>query len=237
MGESRHVMAAARSLYDDVVYSASRRSGFIETRPSSIVGLRSDEVVVRFGDVCHLMNSGDGFWFAGRRLHSYLIRIATNSNVSHCGLLHRNSISVDDIKLVDIVEGTGGRHKDFYDEICKYPGQCYWSPVNYDAWPQFDGEGAIKEALRIVDKPYGTGAVLLQALTRCIFSREIMYLFQDQIDRIMVGKQPFCSMGQSLWCEIGGGIDPVPGRSPWLTTPQDTWQSMLWLPNKFCLIP
>lgn len=236
--DSSKIPLAARPVHQRVLNAVSDHYGVIETRPSHIIGVRQEEYIVRFHDVCHLMESGDGFWFAGRALHSYLIRIATNSNISHCGLLHRWDCERNDaIKLVDIVEGTGGRYFNFYDEIERYPGQCYWAPVNREAWPNFDGDGAVEEARRIVHKPYGTGAVVLQALTRCVFSRELIYLFQEQIDKVMVGKQPFCSMGQSLWCEIGGGIDPVPGRSAWLTTPQDTWQSLLWTPIKYCLIP
>ena len=235
--EPTRLQVASDRLLGEVQYGAAEHGNVVYSRPSQIVGLRRKELVVRFHDVCHLMGSGDGFWFAGRKLHSYLIRIVTNSNVSHCGILHRYADKSDAIKLIDIVEGIGGRHLDFYDEVKKYPGQYYWSPVNYTAWSEFRGDGSAEEGLRIVHKPYGRGAVILQALTRCMLSREIMYLFQDKIDRIMVGKQPFCSMGQSLWSEIGGGIDPVPGRSPWLTTPQDTWQSMLWMPDKYCLIP
>lgn len=222
---------------NQVLQAVREKEGHVDRRMACAKGTgKSLEYVVHFGDVCHLMGNGDGIWYAGSALHSWMIRLGTNSNVSHGGLVHRVSSTPGDVNIIDMVDGVGCRDVPLYKDVCEYPGMYYWSPVNYDAWPQFDGYAAIEEALKQVGKPYGRMAVTLLALTILPFTRELSYFMRSRIDRWLDKRPPFCSMFQTMCCQAGG-IDPVPGRDARLTTPQDTWQSMLWVPEKYALIP
>lgn len=237
-------MHAAAAHHNAVMEAAAVGKGAVEQDTKVLGHDKVKDLVLSFDDVCHLMNSGDGMWYAGYQLHSIAIEVTTLSTVSHGGLLQRVTPAPRDVKIVDIIEGTGGRNLWFYDEIAAHPGKYIWAAVNKTAWPEFDGEQAIKNALKYVNTPYGNAAICCQIATRVYGAQLAMWYFQDRVDNWMRGRQPFCSMGQTIWCAEGdqenegiGGVNPVPGRDPWLVAPQDTFQSMLWMPDKYSMIP
>lgn len=242
---ARHPMHSVAAHHSNVMGAIFERGHKVKEQKTKVAGSdKPNDLVVKFDDICHLMQSGDGMWYAGYQFHSIIIEITTLSTVSHGGLVQRVSAHRHDVKIIDIVEGHGGRNLWFIDEIEKHPGRYYWAAVNRQAWPEFDGEQAIKNALRYVNTPYGNGAVCCQAATRIIGAQAAMWMFQKRVTKWMNGRQPFCSMGQVEWCAEGdaenggrGGVNPVPGRDSWLVAPQDTFQSMLWMPDKYSLIP
>jgi hypothetical protein len=89
----------------------------------------------------------------------------------------------------------------------------------------------------MVGVDYGWRGIGFEACTHLPIAREFFYWRGHfDIDRAWVDQRPFCSMAQSLWWEAGG-VDPVPGRAPQLTTPADTYCSLLCSPHKIALIP
>lgn len=215
----------------------------IKKRPSIIKGKhaykKSDEsvdLVVRLKDVQHLMQNGDGIWYAGGAFHSYLIRIGTNSSVSHGGLITLEE-GGDVPYLAEMLEGYGMRHRPLIESVQKYPGKYFWSPINHNAFPNFDGDKVRKEVLKSIGTGYGRLAVFVMALSVAPLSRELVYFFQKRFDRWLSGCPSFCSMAQCEWPIRAKQQDPVPGRDSRLTSPQDTFQSLLWTPEKYALMP
>jgi hypothetical protein len=188
----------------------------------------------KFGDVAHLMQSGDAFWFSGTAPWSWLIRIATVSNVSHAGMLKRKQNG--EIRLLDVVEGKGGRNLPFVDEVAKYPGQYLWGPTQRDKYPEYNGIKAANFMEKLVGTPYGWHSVLWMACWHAPIIRDFVYMIHYRdIDKAFVNQPMYCSDSQSVATETGG-VDPVPDRAHQLTSPSDTLQSLLWGP-KVALIP
>lgn len=189
----------------------------------------------RFRDIAHLMRDGDGLWFSGVAAHSYIIRIATVSNISHGGMVGKDGDG--HIRMLEVVEFHGGQDHFLADEVEKYPGQYFWAPAQYNRFPEYDGVAAAATMWKFVNHPYGTWNVLREGCFHAPLIRELAYLaYKDELDNenAFHDKVPYCSMAQSI-AATDGGVDPVPGRAAWLTAPQDTYQSLLWAPGKFQL--
>lgn len=235
----------------------------LSTRATPTFAAHSTEYVAKFSDIEEWMQTCDGMWFSGRAVHSWIIRIATISNVSHAGIIYRakgdekfiirnswcrsllNKITFGkygkpryyypkegEIVLLHMIEGKGCLAEPFKDAVAAYPGQYYWSPVQWDKYPtpEFDPDKAIAVMLSFVGKEYGLFSVSYEGVWHTPLLRELMYWWRH--DKINVAfdtskTPPYCSDAQSLTIE-GGGVDPVPEHSHQLTTPQDTLQSLFW---------
>lgn len=215
-------------------------------RSSPMFAATGKEPMARLEDICHLMQNGDGLWFAGRSLHSWIIRIGTVSNVSHACLLKRAvGSSINDphaLRILDMVGGTGCRDASLLADVVTFPGQYYWAPVNRDRFPEFDGDGAVAEAEKEVKKgtPYGMRSVLTEAMFHYPFIRVAAYWWNHhrfENEGAWTERHPYCSMGQSQWWTRGGNVDPVPGLVPQLTSPADTYRSWICSSAKVALYP
>ena len=199
----------------------------------------TDEYTASLGDIAAYIQSADGMWFSGTYIHSWLIRIATISNMSHGGFFYRASDDLLDLYIVDMIEGVGGRKVSLVDEVKKYPGKYYWAPVQ-DFWIEkglFSREACMEPALDLVGKKYGKLAICYEALFHVPVLRELAYWTNfSRLTENWKDAAPYCSMAQKL-CAIVGGVDPVPGRAAQLCVPQDTYQSLLWSPIKVALYP
>jgi hypothetical protein len=192
----------------------------------------------RYSDIAPSITSAWGMWYAGTAFHSYAIRIGTFSGVSHAGMLQRRRSG--EIRLLDVVEFHGGRNKNFEDEVGDNPGKYYVAPINHAKFPEFDTRKAVDAALALVGTPYGRLAVGFEALTHIVGFRELAYFIwlrkRKDVDAYFAKYPPYCSDAQKQW-DVAGGCDPVPSRSPYLTTPADMFESLLYSPIKVAIYP
>lgn len=221
----------------------------LPTRDAPLMSGKPEEKVAKLSDVAHLMKSGDFLWFAGRAFHSYIIRIATFSEFSHGAVLEKEqsrknatirgradgSLEIESLKIVQVVEGRGGEIISLAEQVAKYPGQWYWGAVDRVRFKEYDGNAAVAEAKKFVNKPYGNWAILFQVVLHCPFVVAIAYWWRDKTDELFETRPPFCSGAQQLGSKAGGAT-LVQGRAAQLCTPQDTAQSKL-CPIKVALFP
>jgi len=216
-------------------------SGLLSVRKAPTFADVREEFVAHYGDIAHCIKPMDGAWFSGVMPWSIGIRIATISVASHGGLLFPKH--GEHVQLIDTCEGKGCRNLPFVDEVHKnygqhwYKGQWYWGPMAANFREKISITSAENEALKRVGGKYGHWAILGEAAWNMPIIREFKFLksFRDiESEDGWLEKSPYCSMFQSLICQLAGA-DPVPGRALQYTTPQDTWQSLAW-PIKIALI-
>lgn len=200
--------------------------------------------VAKYDEVKHLIMPGDGFWFGGHMPHSWLIRIAYASAVSHGGNFDRGDYDgggrftrdIDGpVWIRDVVEEHGGQAVLLEEELLRNAryhkwrrGTFYWGPVDRMRFYDYDGAAAMDEAERYRGKPYGRMAILYASMFHLPFLREIAFWrCRKSLNESWKDFAPFCSGAQKMW-SIVGGVDCVPGRAVQMTAPQDTWQSLLW---------
>jgi hypothetical protein len=237
---------AAKAAFDNYV----TRTEYFADRPGKYFAEKTREKVAKLDDIIDLIKPGDAGWFAGRKPHSLLIRIATVSNVSHGFNFDRDETGV---YVVESLEGIGIRRmpiRDYLESIrSSWPiwrGTTYWAPVDRYRYYDFDGEAAMAFAREYVPGPngespkrgtgkYGRSSVLYESLFHIPFVRIIAYWrWHGRLDQAWRDVQPYCSMFQKL-IGIAGGEDPVPGIAPQWCAPINTWTSKLWAPEKIAI--
>jgi hypothetical protein len=216
-------------------------AGRMSLEPAALLANRPLQLQARFEDVYQHMHTGDGLWYAGTSLNSWLIRISDYANVSHGGVILRDGDRIKQIRLMDVIESWawkkgGGRDLSLWDEVKSAPGYWIWGPVAdpyLEADPatghvRFNRSEAERAARELIGCTYGWRGIGLMALTRLPVAREIAYAVgRRDIDTPWQDQPPFCSWAQSI-IATRAGVDPVPERAPQLTSPANTYQSLLW---------
>jgi hypothetical protein len=226
-----------------------------EIQKAPVFSNTEQEFYASYDKVAPYIRNGDGMWYSGALYHplSFVIKVATMSNVSHCGYFGRLMYGGKDdeghekwdvangtsgkglVRILDIVEGQGGRNVDAGAEIKRYPGCYYWAPVQRERYPEFDDQACVQFMLDLYGTKYGWAALSYMACWHAPIAREFTYLlFHNDIDKAFVNQPPFCSDAMTM-AAIAGGVNPVPGRASQLVAPADTHQSLLWLPSKVAL--
>lgn len=246
-----------QAIYDRLPTEMKAVAHTFKTQNAPLWAANRKEAVARFHDIYHLMSSGDWAWYSGRKPHSWLIRIATISNMSHGATVEVTGPNPEDVYLLETVEATGVRKIGFLESIERdhrqgfWHGQWYWSGINYDAFPGFDGQAAVEYIHKLLrDKTrYGKKALLWEACFHLPIIREIAYWrYHKDLGAHWDGAPPYCSALQILSgiagglttadkVRIEGWVSPVPGRSPHLSAPADTFHSLLCNPEKIALVP
>ncbi len=214
-------------------------SGALRVRKAPRWSCKEHEYVVRYRDVAHLMKSGDASWYRGVKPWSMMIRCGTHSMVNHGGILRRCD---GHIWNVDTCEGVGCRSRKFCDLVKKeygqnlWSGQWYWAPVSRQFSDIYNGTAAADKAFSYLNAEYGHMAILFMAAFQMPVAREFMFLKNSRNIETdwPANRTPYCSALQSI-AAAAGGVDPCPNLAWQLTSPQDTWQSLLW-PIKIGLI-
>ena len=218
--------------------------GTLPTQPAKYFAPNNqEERVAKLDDIEHLIRPGDFMWFAGKKPHSMLIRVYMCSTVSHGGNYDRGWRNADGsftrdvnghVWVRDVCEGHGCRCITLREELetvkrsykC-FQGTYYWAPIDRYRFYDYDGESAMDAAEAYLGKPYGKTAVLYETLFHLPIIRGLAYWrWHGKLNQAWGDCAPYCSMAQKLW-SIKGGTDCVPGRVPQLTSPQDTWQTLL----------
>jgi hypothetical protein len=210
-----------------------------------------EERVAKVDDVYDLILPGDAGWYSGAKPHSWLIRAGSISHVSHGFLFDRDNTGV---YVVESLEGVGIRRVELRDYIreCNlawnfWRGTPYWAPVDRFRFYDFDGEAAMAFTRRYIPGPngelpeigtgkYGRLAVAYESLFHLPIIRIFAYWrWYGRLPQALKDCQPYCSMYQ-IMAAIAGGYDPVPGKIPQMSVPQDTHQSLLWASEKVALV-
>lgn len=164
-------------------------------------------------------------WLAQFRGHSYLstaIEYSTGGVHSHSAMLRCDYHGVVDVLEVRI---GGGRAVAFEDVAIEDSGLIDVFSIDKKRFPEYDGPGACDYMRRLTAKNYGYGCVLRLGMMRCPLLWR-MFSF-DVGDEESYDKAPFCSHAVCSAMRIGGGIDPVPRKPDFETTPNDLTRSLL----------
>lgn len=192
-------------------------------RPAPLMAGRPKEKVAYFGEVASQIKHGDVLTFSGRTLWSYLLRIATFSDVSHCGMVCRDD---EGLWIVDSCEGRNFTKRLLADEIKQYPGQWRWHSIRKEFRHNYHRIRAVDYFLeKIANKAkYGWAGIALKFFTVTPILREIAYL--TRLDLLpFYRNRPFCSQAVKDAMHRGS-LDPVPGRDSQLVVPQEINQSL-----------
>ena len=237
--EKHHELLALAGAPLSVMDMAS--SGLLSVRKSPVWGDKREEFVARYRDIAHCIRAMDGSWYSGVKPWSLLIRMGRMGVASHGGLLFPEYGS--HVRNVDTCEGVGCIARPFGELVHEnygqgfWKGQWYWGPMADHFRERLDIAKAEEEALKRIPSKYGNWAIIGAAMTQFPFIREFNFLkhYKDlENEAEWLDKAPYCSMFQSLICQLAGA-DPCPGCALQYTTPQDTWQSLAW-PIKIALV-
>lgn len=212
----------------------------LRSRPAPLYSSQPRELVASLKDISKHIKTGDGSWYRGVKPWSLAIRAGTQSMVSHGGTL---GIENNIVQNIDTCELVGCRMRPLQELVEEehaqnwYTGQWYWGPVSEDYHYKYDEEKAWEFLKSKIGSKYGHVAILFVAASLMPGFRELLFLrCGSNIEKDWEDIVPYCSVLQDQAGLVGTQIDPVPGRSLQLTTPQDTWQSLFWGP-KVALIP
>lgn len=206
-------------------YYGSAEPGAICTaeRTAPLFAVNAKEKVARFADLAEHMKTGDILTFSGRSLWSYLLRIGTYSDKSHCGMVVRDD---EGLWIVDSCEGLNVSKRYLFDEVQKYPGQWYWHAIRHEFERNYHRKRAAEAFMAMIANgtKYGWIGIILQYMIRTPVLRIFAYWLR--LDQLPFYKnRPYCSHALKDVMRIGS-LDPVPGRPGQLTTPQDINQSL-----------
>lgn len=156
----------------------------------------------------------------GGRWYSPLIQKAGRSRFSHVAL----SAWAGPRLLALQTTGFGPRRPALSTAVRRHPG----SIDVYRMRPEiiaFDAEGAVREMLKIVQRPYGWWALSQTALIHLAGVRFIARA--DENDHAETIYPPYCSAAVALAYRRGGGVDLVPNLADQDTEPGDLARSGL----------
>ncbi len=218
----------------------------VASREAPVFSATSREKVARLADILPQMHTGDLFLFSGRKWHSYLIRIASWSPISHVGMIFKDHTGA--IFVAEVVERMkfgnwkidkgGFQLVPIEKYVNAYPGQAYYAPVapEYDRPVMFNRGRAALAIGRAMNWQYGWFGILYQLTTKLPFIRIATYLLTwRKLDEPWESKPPFCSWAVNLWAQ-SAGQDPTPCLAPQLTSPAEIERSKLW-GEKTALVP
>ncbi len=198
-------------------------------RRPPIISSGADERCARLVQVAPRMRSGDPGTFSGREFHSYLIRIPTWSSKSHAYILDvENEGCWNAVPyIIDTTLKHGVSRRPLIDEVTKYPGQWYWSPVRGEASRHYKRDHAIELAMEMVkaNTQYGWPAIVLQTLIKLPLSASVLYLTGVGNSKFFK-RWPFCSGALAIWMRKGA-MDICMDRAPEFIVPQDVDQCPL----------
>jgi len=188
----------------------------LAVRQAPMMSGKVNERVAKLPEVASLIQTGDVLTFSGRAVFSYIIRIATYSDCSHCGLAYRDD---EGLWVIDSCEGKGVTKRLLASEVKQYPGQWRWARIRHELQHSYDREAAGREALKHVGKTkYGWGGIGLQSLIHLPILRELAYFLRlDQF--VKQSLKPFCSMFLNALLRAGDG--PAFSCADWLVVPRD----------------
>jgi hypothetical protein len=135
-------------------------------------------------------------------------------------------------------EGRGGIEEPLEELVNRYPGKIDLYRANAgNRWPEFSRDGTVAWARQhVVGRRYGWWATIRCALSRVVFLRWIPYFCPDRRDEANGTKPPNCSAAVSMATRLGGGVDPVKGRSDISTEPGDLAGSLFY-EDPIALVP
>jgi len=174
-------------------------------------------------DVADKIQSG---WIAQYRGSSYissLIQYGTGGVHSHSAMI-RKSGRRKDLDILEVREWLGGRAVPLSGQVERYSGRI--DVFSYDKrYKEYDGEKAADYMRELTDKKYGYSGVLRLSIQRTPILWRLWPLETD--DLIATNQAPFCSHAVCASCRVGGGVDPVPRKPDYMTTPNDLTWSLL----------
>lgn len=132
------------------------------------------------------MNRGDIALFRGKSFWSKLISRGTGGVYSHVGMIDKDKHGI--VRLIDVVEGEGGRKVIFQEEVAKNPG-C-WDIFRIEH-PDFVSTLSIQYMEGLIGKPYGKRGLLRVAVRYVPIIRWILPVNTNDKDTSSL--PPFCS--------------------------------------------
>ena len=172
--------------------------------------------------------------YRGNAFFSRLIQIGTLGVHSHSAMVRRNGCNRIDV--LEMVEHAGGRAQPLDGHVERRPGRIDVFRICREKWPEFDPDGAVSYMRDLTSRRYGTWGILRLATMRC-FGARLYWLLRGfpYDDTAGYDANPFCSWAVSTAYRLGGGVDPVPRKPDYLTTPNDlTWS--LFFEYQFTLV-
>jgi len=172
---------------------------------------------VPYREARHRIRDGDLLLYRRRGL------IAVAGRGTHC---HAGKAAWwgDDLFLLEILQGIGGRAVTLSSQIRPHPGRWDVYQVNADdRWPGYDRAEAMRFMRRLCGCDYGYTGVLLAAMLHMPLVR--CFVRPTVEDEAIEKRPPFCSHACAMADRIGGKVDPVPHLADRLTEPADLARS------------
>ena len=188
-----------------------------------------------------LIRSGDLLLFRSAGIRGKALRVAGRGEYTHAAKAvwwypPLGSPIGDAILFVcETIEGVGGRLIPLSRYVAEYPGEIEVFSINCRSFPEYDCAKACEWMLRnIPGVKYGSLSLLRIALSHLPFIRWIVRPSTDNVSQS--GRKPVCSAAVAKADRLGGGVDPVPGRSDDWCEPSELARSLLYR-RKFRLLP
>jgi hypothetical protein len=181
----------------------------------------------KLADVRGEIQHGDLLLFSARwRPSNFLIARAGRSLYVHAG---RVAWEHGELRLLDTVQGVGGRNISLRDEVERHPGAWQvWEPradVAEAGGKKYSPAAAVDIVREHVGQPYGWRALALAALVHLPILR--LYVRPAVDDASTFSGPPFCSHLQALADRLAG-FDPVPYLADRLVEPGDLARSIFY---------
>lgn len=180
-----------------------------------VVDYRAARRLIRGADV--LLYADVPFWRGGK-WYSSLIQRASRSRYSHAGMAAWAGYRL----LALQTTGFGPRRPALSTAVRRYPGKIDVYRIRPEI--AFDADGAVREMLRIVKRPYGWWALSQTALIHLAGVRFIARV--DENDHAETMYPPYCSAAVAQ-AYRRGGIDLVPNLADQYTEPGNLARSGL----------
>jgi len=173
--------------------------------------------------VLDTIKTGDIFLWRPSSSMGRAICAGSGSQYSHAGMAVWIQQPFEEWRLysMDMLVGPGGVMQPVNRMVERWPGliDVYQSNTG-DRWPEWNERGAAQYFMdHFLGLEYGSEGVRVIARTQIPILR---WLFKvDHNDEAVAEGPPFCSHAVAAAAYQGGGIDPVPNRSPAFTWPGD----------------
>ena len=185
----------------------------------------------RLRDHGHEIGSGWLLSYRGASWVSHLIQAGTGSVHSHSAMTIVNGN--DRLDVAEVREFKGGRRQPLVGHVLAQPGRIDVFRPNTGAFPQYDGDKAAHAMRDMTATRYGYGTALNIALRQVpllwrlfpVDTSDVLPKGVASWDRAKI--RPHCSMAVAIAAQRGG-VDPVQWKPPYLVTPGDLTQSLLW---------
>lgn len=167
--------------------------------------------------VRHLMQSGDMIACSGIGPISDVIRLATNSNITHIGVVYQTWDDLKGVKRVRLIESTSldgntGVVTPFMsDRIKSYKGSMYWCPLNDLVREYFDEDAFFKFMFAQEGKGYDIPQAIMSAIDLGIFENK------EDLDLLFCSELFIASMKKAT----NGMLDKIKDLNASWQTPKD----------------